>query len=118
MEKSNGKGTQYEYELAHFKVYQNPRILIVCEKDDLIFRFDECNKVMETALRSLNAFIEYKRQAFPRFYFLSNKEVLDMLASNRHPDSVRPLLKKCFEGISNLEFSSPNEISAIVSAEG
>jgi dynein heavy chain len=118
MAKDYGEGTSYIFCCLISQVHQNPRVLVVCEKDTLVYQFDDCNKVMETALRSLNAFIEYKRQAFPRFYFLSNKEVLDMLASNKDPSSVQPLLKKCFEGINSLEFSSPEEISTIVSAEG
>ena len=58
------------------KVYHNPRILVVCEKDDLIPQFLDCNRIMDAALKSLNSFLETKRQSFPRFYFLSNREVL------------------------------------------
>ncbi len=65
------------------KVATNPRILVVFEKNDLIPMFEESNKIMDTALKSLNSFLELKRQAFPRFYFLSNKEVLDILAVNK-----------------------------------
>lgn len=55
------------------------------EKNDLLPIFEENNKTMETAMRSLNSFLEIKRQQFPRFYFLSNREVLDVLAVHKDP---------------------------------
>lgn len=57
----------------------NPRILVVFERNDLAAIFEENTKIMERTLKSLNSFLEIKRQAFPRFYFLSNSELLDVL---------------------------------------
>jgi dynein heavy chain len=99
------------------KVDANPRVLVVCEKDDLVPQFLECNRLMDQALRALNSFLEAKRQLFPRFYFLSNKEVLDILAVNKEPNSIQPLLRKCFEGIDSLEFKD-SEIVTMQSEAG
>jgi len=40
------------------------------------------NKLLEKVTKGLQSYMESKRDAFPRFYFLSDEEVLDMLAKS------------------------------------
>jgi dynein heavy chain len=62
-----------------------------------------------------------KRGAFPRFYFLSDDELLEILANSASPQSVQPHLKKCFDNIYKLDFGEDSRsftVYAMVSAEG
>ncbi|XP_044147930.1 LOW QUALITY PROTEIN: dynein axonemal heavy chain 14 [Bufo gargarizans] len=80
------------------------------------------NGHLEKILKCLEDFLEIKRRVFPRFYFLSNDDLLSILAGSKNPNVIQPHLVKCFENIQRLDIkhhlnSSP-EVETIVSAEG
>ena len=49
------------------------------------------------------------RESFPRLYFLSDDEVLDVLITSNDPRKLIPVVRKCFPGIKSIQFSFPGE---------
>jgi dynein heavy chain, axonemal len=61
--------------------------------------------------------LEDKRGEFPRFYFLSNDELIEILAKAGDIEAIQRNLKKCFDGIHRLSIDSTNMVRAMISPE-
>jgi dynein heavy chain len=61
------------------------------------------SKKLDTIRRSLDLYLETKRHVFPRFYFLSNDDLLEILGQAKNPDAIQQHLIKFFDGIKNLK---------------
>jgi len=58
---------------------------------------DQCEK-------SLFAYLEVKRMFFPRFYFVSNAALLDILSNGNSPQAIQKHFGDCFNNVNRLQF--------------
>uniref|UniRef100_A0A8C2B7Q0 Dynein, axonemal, heavy chain 6 n=1 Tax=Cyprinus carpio TaxID=7962 RepID=A0A8C2B7Q0_CYPCA len=100
------------------KVNRLPNALRAATQTGLLDIFQNNNALLERIQKCLEAYLESKRVIFPRFYFLSNDELLEILAQTRNPQAVQPHLRKCFDGETGEKIQYTNDILAMVSPEG
>lgn len=102
------------------RTFENPNALAAGNTTGLKQVFVQHNIDLDKIQKSLEDYLETKRMTFPRFYFLSNDELLEILSQQNNPQAVQPHLRKCFENLILLDFgSAPGSVDmlAMLSAE-
>ncbi|XP_052743009.1 dynein axonemal heavy chain 1-like [Bicyclus anynana] len=95
-----------------------PKIMVICPDSRLLDSIVEARHLLAVVSRGLNEYMELKRLRFPRFFFLSDDELLEILSQSRNPRAVQPHLRKCFENIAKVTFGPDLKISQMHSSEG
>ncbi|XP_075795609.1 dynein axonemal heavy chain 1 isoform X2 [Pelodiscus sinensis] len=97
---------------------ENREVISLCPDPRLLESLRKCNQLLDLVQKGLSEYLETKRGAFPRFYFLSDDELLEILSQTKDPTAVQPHLRKCFENIARLLFQEDLQITHMYSAEG
>ncbi|KAL8578358.1 hypothetical protein ACOMHN_031732 [Nucella lapillus] len=100
----------------------NTKVVIKCSVySGQLEQLNDMNTQLEEIQKSLDVYLETKRQIFPRFYFLSNDDLLEILGQSKNPEAIQPHLKKCFDNIKSLKLSYNGkkwEAAGMTSVEG
>lgn len=87
-----------------------------CLKPGVLNTLHNLDKTFDICQRSLNHYLDFKRQSFPRFYFLSDNELLLILGGNQ-PFSIIDHVSKIFDNVSSLSIHQ-HQIKSLISSEG
>ncbi|XP_076235073.1 dynein axonemal heavy chain 7 [Calliopsis andreniformis] len=63
-------------------------------------------------------YIETKKLYFPRFFFLSDNEIKEILFESNNLSKIHVLLRKCFEGINTVKINDEKLIYSIIGEYG
>ncbi|KAL6757976.1 dynein heavy chain, N-terminal region 1-domain-containing protein, partial [Haematococcus lacustris] len=92
-------------------------VLDACSTDGRLATLQALSEQLEVCQKSLSEYLDTKRCAFPRFFFISDDELLSILGTS-DPTSVQEHMLKLFDNCASLRFGRGNKsITGMVSSE-
>uniref|UniRef100_A0A8C0BA58 Dynein axonemal heavy chain 17 n=1 Tax=Buteo japonicus TaxID=224669 RepID=A0A8C0BA58_9AVES len=89
---------------------KTPNVIEATNKPGLYDKLEALQKRLVLCEKALAEYLETKRLAFPRFYFVSSADLLDILSNGNEPAEVSRHLPKLFDSLAKLKFKmSPDK---------
>jgi dynein heavy chain len=100
------------------EIQARPGVIACCSADGREISLTNMFKELEKCEKALNEYLEIKKSIFPRFYFVSNAALLDILSNGNNPPKIMPHVGSVFDGIGDLELClSANQLNQIAEAD-
>ena len=88
---------------------ETPNVVQACAREGRGEALKDMSRNLELCQKSLSDYLDTKKKIFPRFYFVSNVALLDILSNSNNPPKIMKYLGDCYDSLANLEFAgAPN----------
>eukprot|EP01035_Chromulina_nebulosa_P017680 gene17680-23270_t len=88
------------------RVSSKPNVLDLLQIDNLNRLLDRYESTMSLIQKALGEYLEKQRQVFPRFYFVNNDDLIEIIGNSNEPIKIILHLNKMFAGINSLNLST------------
>nr|XP_020145462.1 dynein heavy chain 11, axonemal [Microcebus murinus] len=105
-------GVDAEFKELMFNTAKVKNVLEATCRPNLYEKLKDLQCRLSLCEKALAEYLETKRVAFPRFYFISSADLLDILSKGAQPKQVTHHLAKLFDSIADLQFGDHQEVSA------
>jgi dynein heavy chain, axonemal len=93
------------------EIVGNLNVIKATNKTGLYEKLDMLLKQLVLCEKALNDYLETKRLAYPRFYFVSSADLLDILSNGNSPELVARHLTKLYDSIAKLVFKKGTKLA-------
>ncbi|XP_015241536.1 PREDICTED: dynein heavy chain 11, axonemal-like isoform X3 [Cyprinodon variegatus] len=91
------------------EVVQNSNVVDVTNKQGFLESLETLQQRLSVCEKALTEYLETKRLTFPRFYFISSSDLLEIISKGKQPKQVTRHLLKLFDNIADLRFKDSDE---------
>ncbi|EFR03217.1 protein kinase subdomain-containing protein [Nannizzia gypsea CBS 118893] len=100
------------------KVYKSPLILDVLAITGVQKSLERLAELLHKIQKALGEYLEKERVSFPRFYFVGDEDLLEIIGNSNDTLRVAKHFKKMFAGLSGLLIDDDGNIIGVSSKEG
>jgi dynein heavy chain len=97
---------------------KNPNVVETCHAEQRVEVLGSLSDALDSCQKSLSDYLETKRNSFPRFFFISDDELLSVLG-NADPTAIQVHLLKLYSNTDKFKFGrGAKSVVGMVSSEG
>lgn len=118
IESSRFQNINSEFSAVMKKVYKQPTVLDVLNIPNVQKSLERLAELLNKIQKALGEYLEKERVSFPRFYFVGDEDLLEMIGNSNDTLRIAKHFKKMFAGLSGLVMDEEGVISGFTSKEG
>ncbi|NWT20166.1 DYH9 protein, partial [Vireo altiloquus] len=103
------EGIDVDFKERAYEVQKTPNVVEATNKPGLSQQLEDIQSRLSLCEKALAEYLDMKRLAFPRFYFISSADLLDILSNGTNPHLVQRHLPKLFDNVAKLKFQVDSE---------
>ncbi|XP_038653360.1 dynein heavy chain 11, axonemal-like isoform X2 [Scyliorhinus canicula] len=111
-------GIDLDFKELMSETAQTKNVIEATNKPKLYEKLEALQQRLALCEKALAEYLETKRLAFPRFYFVSSADLLDILSKGTQPGQVTRHLAKLFDNMADLKFGEDGEKEVNKTATG
>ncbi|KAJ1659203.1 dynein heavy chain [Dispira simplex] len=101
------------------KVYKSPFVLDVLNIPNIQKSLERLADLLSKIQKALGEYLERERSSFPRFYFVGDEDLLEIIGNSKEVTRIQKHFKKMFAGLSYIVLNDDNTvIEGMTSREG
>ncbi|OTA89925.1 hypothetical protein M434DRAFT_398353 [Hypoxylon sp. CO27-5] len=118
IESSRFQNINSEFMTVMKKVYKQPMVMDVLSITGVQKSLERLAELLNKIQKALGEYLEKERVSFPRFYFVGDEDLLEMIGNSNDTLRIAKHFKKMFAGLTGLVMDEESTISGFTSKEG
>ncbi|XP_054832302.1 dynein axonemal heavy chain 9-like [Eublepharis macularius] len=103
------EGIDVDFKELAYDAEKTPNVVEATNKPGLYEQLEDIQNRLSLCEKALAEYLDTKRLAFPRFYFISSADLLDILSNGTNPQLVQRHLAKLFDNMAKMKFKMDSD---------